>query len=318
MNLNEHYIESTIMFFGGVVSLLYSLYYVQQLSIALGYGEGIAYVGSLYSLPVNITVLTSAIPTIGTAIHISYAMVVFGLILFALSSIQLFRRSFSKGYNIVMGVAAVAFLAITYLIETGFDISVPPWLFATGYIGAFMVLLPAIYLYATYNFVVGRKGMARNIGMDPLTPYTNMQKLSQGVMAKMKGGIKILDMHLDAEGLRNLAVMVSGSEGRFDSISVLASGTRLGSTFSKEYRDFRDELSNKNVVFDVRIMNPQDLAQQHERLLMDDYYAYKIPPLNIINKKSEHVVSISHLEAARRFDYLWDRATKYETFVSKQ
>ncbi|EQD46801.1 hypothetical protein B2A_08729, partial [mine drainage metagenome] len=62
--------------------------------------------------------------------------------------------------------------------------------------------------------------------------------------------------------------------------------------------------------FEVRVMNPEDAAAQHERFIVDSERAYKIPPLNIINKKSEHIVSIKHGEALRRFDYMWGRGRK--------
>jgi hypothetical protein len=157
--------------------------------------------------------------------------------------------------------------------------------------------------------------MAKNIGLDPLTPYTNMLKLSDQLTSKLSGHLKILDMHFDSIGLRNLAVLITNNERNYTAISVLAKKERFDSKFIKECRDFKEELSNKTIGFDIRIMNDEDTTMQHERLLIDDNHAYKIPPLNIINKKSEHILKISRKEASRRFDYIWSRATKLDNFT---
>ncbi len=47
------------------------------------------------------------------------------------------------------------------------------------------------------------------------------------------------------------------------------------------------------------MLEPEEAARQHERLIMDSDLAYKIPPLNIINKKNEHIVGINGREAWR-------------------
>jgi hypothetical protein len=60
------------------------------------------------------------------------------------------------------------------------------------------------------------------------------------------------------------------------------------------------------------VLDDGDAAKQHERLLLDGSEAYKIPPLNIINKKSEHITAVNRDDAARRFEDLWSRAIKFE------
>ena len=45
---------------------------------------------------------------------------------------------------------------------------------------------------------------------------------------------------------------------------------------------------------------------------MDSMLAYKIPPLNIINQKNEHIVGINIREVQFKFNNLWAKATKFE------
>jgi hypothetical protein len=47
---------------------------------------------------------------------------------------------------------------------------------------------------------------------------------------------------------------------------------------------------------------------------MDQRNAYKIPPFNIINKRSEHVIKASFRDADRRFSELLNRAIKLENY----
>jgi hypothetical protein len=128
----------------------------------------------------------------------------------------------------------------------------------------------------------------------------------------MSGDLKIIDMHMDTTGLGNLMRIIDGKEGRYKSISVLAKADRLSSDFDLVFKDFKNELASKGVTFELRIMSDKDALEQHERLLMDDKIAYKIPPLNIINKKSEHLVGVNSMHAQTRFNKLWSNAGKYE------
>ena len=139
-----------------------------------------------------------------------------------------------------------------------------------------------------------------------------MKVLSNRIMRKLHGEIKILDMHFDTSSLDNLMQLISGHTQQYRQISVLTSASRLGTSFESSYNDFRSELANRNVAFELRVLSTADAAKQHERILMDDDTAYKIPPFNIINKKNEHIVGINHAEANGRFGKLWSEATKFE------
>jgi len=92
----------------------------------------------------------------------------------------------------------------------------------------------------------------------------------------------------------------------------------MDSGFNTNLVDFRNELNELGVVLEVKLMDDKDAVQQHERLLMDDSIAYKIPPFNIINKRAEHITSVNVKEAHLRFQHLYDRAIKLENFMVKR
>ncbi len=312
-NLKSNGLSVTI-FVGSIVAMLYALYVIQQLSIAIGIGTGIAVAGSTYNITFNSTIaaILNSLPTFRMGSGLTYLAFTLSIILFAVGIMQLFQNRPKRTTNIALAITALVYLVPVTLLQATFGLSEPLYLFAVSYIGCLMVLVPSIYGIMESRVPAKSRGMAKNIGLDPLTPYSNMLKLSQELTSKLNGHLKLLDMHFDSVGLRNLSALIMGNEGNYSAISVLAKKERFDQKFIKECRDFRDEMSNKGITFDARIMNDEDSSMQHERLLIDNNHAYKIPPLNIINKKSEHIVKIGRKEASRRFDYIWSRATKLD------
>ncbi|MEM3460276.1 MAG: hypothetical protein QXO24_03560, partial [Candidatus Micrarchaeaceae archaeon] len=54
------------------------------------------------------------------------------------------------------------------------------------------------------------------------------------------------------------------------------------------------------------------------RIIFDDSKAFKIPPLNIINKKSEHITRLSRSDASRRYEELAKGAISYKNYIIKR
>lgn len=313
MQSDRSYVLSALVFIGSLMAMLYAIMYVQQLSVAFGTDLGIYAAGRAYNITLTAADagLVNNLGTLGLPMQLSYLMFALSVMLFAFATLQLFQNR--KGAsNIALVVSSLLFMTIVYMLETSFSFTEPYVYFAVAAAGSALTALPPLYTMVAASLTVKKRGMVRNIGLNPLTPYTNMQKLSRELTSRLNGSLKILDMHFDSAGLRNLAVLLDGNESNYTSIGVLAKGERLDAKFAKECRDFRDELSNKGVAFEIRVMSGDDSAMQHERLIMDDSHAYKIPPLNIINRKSEHVVRVGRAEAARRFDQIWSRSTKLE------
>ncbi len=303
---------SALVFIGSIMAMLYAVFYIQQLSVAIGIYSGIYATSRAYNVTLSATDIgfISNLQSLGLALQLSYLMLALALMMFAFAVLQLFqsRRGAS---SMALAGASIFYAALAYILETSFNFAEPYIYFAVAIAGAILTAVPALYMAAADKPARGAR-MSRNISVDPLTPYSNMLKLSGELGAKMHGNLRILDMHFDTNGLRNLAAMLKGNERNYTSVSVLTRRDRLDSTLMKECRDFSDELRNSGVEFSIRAMNGEDAAMQHERLMLDGSHAYKIPPLNIINKKSEHIVSIARNEAAKRFNYVWNRGTKLD------
>ncbi len=154
--------------------------------------------------------------------------------------------------------------------------------------------------------------------MDPNTPYANLAKLREQLFSTLSGDIKIVDKHFNSTAIANLHRLISDERGNLISIIVITSNEMLDSSFGDNYNDLKKELNNSNIDFQVKIMNKEDSGAQHERFIMDDRTAFKIPPFSIINKKSEHITKINIREAKKRFDYLFQRSVKYENFIVKE
>ncbi len=309
---------------GGFAALLYAFYYVQHISFSIGIYYGISSVINTYNLT-NATAaasLHSAVSQISSvilALHVAYAMIPFAIVVFAAASLWFFTNAQSRFNFALMIGCSVVYLVLVGILSV-FNFRNLILTFPLPYIGASLTLAAGAYQYYRLESAPhpSRKPAARPISIDPDTPYSNIGMLSNRLMKKLTGDIRIIDMHFDVNGLDNLAKLVAGSMQQYSSISILTKPDRLSTEFWKSYTDFKNELKNRNVGFELRILVPEEAAKQHERLIMDGSLAYKIPPLNIINRKSEHIVSINHGEAEYRFRNLWSKATKPENMKDKQ
>ena len=215
-------------------------------------------------------------------------------------------------------ISSAIYLILIVILEFDFSFQGAFSTFPFAYLGGALVLVGGTYpLWKVYFKPPLAKRNVQPVSLSSDTPYSNMKLLSNRIMRKLNGEIKILDMHFDTNSLDNLMQLIASHMAQYRQISVLTSTTRLGASFEKSYGDFKNELANRNVIFDLRVLTPEDAAKQHERLLIDDSTAYKIPPLNIINKKNEHIVGVNHNEADRRFSDLWSKATKFENLRSQ-
>jgi hypothetical protein len=154
--------------------------------------------------------------------------------------------------------------------------------------------------------------------MDPSTPFTNMLNLQHELFSKMSGSLSVVDKHFNTSSLENLHRLLDNYVANFKKITVLTSREMLDTNFSASVIEFNREMESEGVNAEVRIMDSKDSAEQHERFIMDEANAYKIPPLNIINKKSEHITKIKLSEARSRFYYLYGRASKIDNYETKK
>ena len=157
----------------------------------------------------------------------------------------------------------------------------------------------------------------RGISIDPSTPYSNLVKLKEELFDSLKGEVGIVDKHFNSAAMSNLhRLMPTGNN--IKSLTVITSNEMLDSGFGGNYQDLKNELKNGGMEVEVRIMKGEDSSVQHERFIFDDSVAYKIPPLSIIHKKSEHVVKMSVHDAKKRFEYLYQNSVKFENYSVNQ
>ena len=309
---------------GGFIALLYTFYFMQQLSYSIGVYSGISTAIKAYNISSANASVSSTLyaaqaqsTSLLLALHLTYALLPFAVIMLAISVIWLFAKSYYKFTGSLLVISAMMYVILTLILEFDFSFKNTIYSFPVAYIGCALVAIVGAYsmIKTEYKPSLVKRAIPQ-ISINSETPYSNMKLLSDRLMKKLKGEIKILDMHFDINGLDNLMQLIGKNTEQYTQISVLTSTMRLGYEFDKSYADFKKELANKNVRFELRVLTQEDAAKQHERVLMDDTTAYKIPPLNIINKKNEHIVGINHREAQYTFNILWAKATKFENLKS--
>jgi len=313
-------IGALLALIGGFATLMYSFYYIQQLSFNLGIYYGIQGTINAYNITASKDLLLALgqTSTLALALHLSYVLVPFAVVIFAIGVLWLFSKAYSKTMALMMAFASIVYLVIAAVLQLDFfSFSGTQLILPGSYVGGFLALAASSYVLIKSAGKTGAKRPVQQISIDPETPYSNMKILSNKLMKKLSGEIRILDMHFDVNALDNLIQLTQGSLGRYKSISVLAKQDRLTSEFEKRYKDFKSELENKGIAFELRVLSEKDASKQHERMLIDENSAYKIPPLNIINRKSEHIVSIKQADAAHRFSDMWAEATRFENFKSE-
>ncbi len=298
----------------GAVATLYTFYYMQRLSYSIGVYDGITTAIKAYNLTGIAAqgLLNSATQsiTLSLALDLSYFLLPFAAIMFAIGAIWLFYRQYWKTAGIMSVMSSVIFVILVAVLESNFNIGH----FLLPYAAAYSSGITAFACGAYQLFGMRRKESrrAQPISINPDTPYSNMALLSSRLMRKLHGDVMILDMHFDESGMETLLHLIKRGSGGYSRIMVLAKGERLGQGFMRRYRDFKSELDGMGIPFELRLLNPKDAAMQHERMILDGATAYKIPPLNIINRKSEHIVGIRHVEAEARFTRLWAEASKFD------
>ena len=314
----ERRMVSILALAGGFIALLNTLYYMEQLSYTVGVYDGIATTVQSYNLTASAQLLglISGKTTLTLALYITYLMLALSLFVFAIGVSWFASKSYSRLEGASLLLASLIYAATMVLLQFSFSFTSRFSGFYLGYIGSALVFLTAAYALTRFDRPTASK-RAHPISINPDTPYTNMAIISTRLMGKMQGDIRILDPHFDKRASDNLLRMLGKNAGRFTSINILTKIDRLGRDFSKGYPDFKEELQGSGITIEIRVMDPSKASEQHERLIMDGSLAYKIPPLNIINVKSEHIVGINYNEASARFESLWSISTKYENVKGK-
>lgn len=83
---------------------------------------------------------------------------------------------------------------------------------------------------------------------------------------------------------------------------------------SRDYKDvfkaFKDEMANRGIIVELRILNEKDAEEIHDRYLLSEVLSYNTPPWNIIHKKLGDIMRIRDADTKKRyFKKYWSRAT---------
>ncbi len=315
MDWRNKNLAAVLTLLGGLALLFATLLYLRGLLVSYGFVTGTEVVVSTYNLTLT-SQLASILPSLSAlslALYIAYLMVPLSLMVFAIGVAWLFTGRQDRWLAVVAMVSALFYLGLAAMLELNFNFGYSTSNYYSSYLGVALSLIGGV-LVVVHGRQQSRssRSAAASIAINPDTPYTNISILSNRVMGRMSGALRILDMHFDLNGLDNLMRMMSGKEGRYTSLRILTRADRLTPHFDRSYLDFKRELQKKGVEFELRVLPPEIAAEQHERMIMDSERAFKIPPLNIINRKSEHIVGMNHADADRRFEKIWSSSTKYE------
>ncbi len=253
----------------------------------------------------------STLPTLGIALDIVYIMIPISVMMFAIAILWMFSRLYSKWSVSAIIILSAIYVMLVHLLESNFNFN--------GFVESFLVPYTVnllVLMLSVYSLIAILYGSDSDfeIEINPLTPYSNMVTISNKLMRHLKGDLRILDSHFDNTSFDNLSRLIVRNMNKYTSVYILTYLEENSRGFGRGYTDFKNELHNKNIKFELRIMSKEDFSRQHERIMMDSNMAYKIPPINIINRKSEHIVSLNHNEAFRRFNEIWSRSKRYENF----
>ncbi|QRF74380.1 hypothetical protein Micr_00916 [Candidatus Micrarchaeum sp.] len=228
----------------GFIAMLSNFYYMQFLSYSVGVVRGITSIITTYNITPSNTLLTSLEGTsaLAIAVHITYVMLPFTLIMFSIGAMLLITRQNLKTLSVGMLFSSLIFGMLLALMDADF------------YIGPIITLAP--FIGVALGIYVGIKGITiasrlqeahslRSISIDPETPYSNMLLLSKDFFARLKGDISILDMHFDSKAMENMLALFNDSASNVKNVRILSGPERLGAHFDRGYTDFEEEMKNK-------------------------------------------------------------------------
>lgn len=303
-------VASLILFAG-------SVYSVKEISQLYGAGAGAVLQAQVNNVSVaqSLLPISSNLGLFHLGAVLSYVLSLIAIVLFGSSLLMVAKRneedaSPSLTYGLINSTFLVIYIILLITLLSYFAGYLSQTYLAIIYAGIVLGAIANGYLQYELRSNSSAHMMRTSINMDPSTPYSNMINLQDEIFSKMNGHLRIIDKHFNTTALTNLSRLIDGYTSNFNRITVITSREMQDSKFSVNASEFEKEMAGLGIPTEVRLMDQKDSADQHERLLMDDQVAYKIPPFNIINKKSEHITKVKSAEARARFHLLYARAAK--------
>ncbi len=310
-----------------LVLVFASILLVEVFSVSYGVGVGALLQGNLTHTNVSGSLVSTALDVSALRTSILEMYIVSGiavgmfLLAFILYSMKDTARAGADGsrylmLHLVLSLVFAGFFAMEFYT---YSIKISP--IYLGAIGAAMLVCIGSDAYAEYALRPAPSRQARvkkEINIDPSTPFSNIVAIRDEIFANLSGRVAIVDKHFNSEALENLHRLTGGIVSGITGFDVITSKEMLDSAFYKDYNDLKNEMKNRGVDLSVMLMDDTDATAQHERFILDGSMAYKIPPMNIIQRKSEHVTKIKTSDARRRFDEIRKNAITLENYAVKQ
>lgn len=317
----ENRTVSILLVAASLVLMINGIFNIEQFAVQYGIGLGAALQSNAYNVTVAQTLRPTVIQinTFYQTILESFFLTGIGFAMFVMAFLLLLRgpnryESYMRRYVPVHLALTFVYVVLLLIIHATFNTEV----YTVGLYATYLAIAVCIIFDVYLEYNTSRQNSARRftrpISLNPSTPYSNLIRLKEELFEGLVGDVGIVDKHFNSVALSNLYRLIPES-GKIRSFSIITSKDMLDSGFGRNYLDLKKELENRGIGLEIKIMKEEDAEAQHERFLLDDTYAYKIPPLNIINRKSEHILKMSMKDAKKRFDYLHQDSIKFENYT---
>jgi hypothetical protein len=146
----------------------------------------------------------------------------------------------------------------------------------------------------------------KDLEMLPDRPFTNLDNLTE-LIKGLRGSVQLLDKDLGFEALKFLSQVDTSA---VKEVFILGGRSHFGTDLKEKCKAFKEEMRNRGVMVEIRILDTRDAQEIHDRYLVSDNAAYNTPPWNIIHKKLGDIKYIqNHLSKRGIFKKYWGRAT---------
>lgn len=142
------------------------------------------------------------------------------------------------------------------------------------------------------------------ISIKPEKPFTSLTQIYQ-LISGLRGHVQILDKDFGEEGFPFLSKL---TPLHVNKLQILAGKSRLSTNLKQLYKAFKEEMQQRGIYVEFRILSDKDAQEIHDRYLIAQGVAYNTPPWNIIHKK---------LGDIRRIDDYWSKKTYFEKYWSR-
>jgi len=148
-------------------------------------------------------------------------------------------------------------------------------------------------------------GEPTELSMDPERPFTSLTSVFS-LVESLKGSVQILDKDIN-EGVFKFLIRLD--DDRVDSVQILGGKSHFSPGLRDGYKAFKDELKNRGIAVEYRILDDSDARKIHDRYLIAQDVVFNTPPWNIIHRKLGDIIKIDGKGKRKYFNKCWSRAT---------